>query len=203
MEKTRYLDDVYTIAARDGLETLYEKWAGSYDAELIENGYVTPARMARAMLQTGCEGPVLDVGCGTGLSGLALKSAGFDEIDGTDLSEAMLEEARAKGVYRRLAATAPGDPLPAAPGDYPTIAAIGVVTVGAAPATLLDDMAAALTPGGRLAFSFNDHALREGSYVAKLGELLADGFGLLFREYGPHIPARDLGGTVYVIEKRA
>ncbi|ARE38313.1 SAM-dependent methyltransferase [Rhodovulum sp. P5] len=194
---------MYDIAERDGLETLYDKWASTYDDELTENSYVTPARIARAMAQTGCRGPVLDVGCGTGLSGLALTQAGYDVIDGCDISEAMVAEARAKGVYRTLTVTDPDKPLPVSPGSYPTIAAVGVVTVGAAPADLLDDLADALAPGGRLAFSFNDHALAEGSYVAKLGELLSRGFSLRFREYGPHIRARDLGSTVYVIEKRA
>jgi len=202
MPQRKYLDDVYDIAEREGLETLYENWADSYDEELTENGYVTPARVARAMVRTGCCGPVLDVGCGTGLSGFALREAGYDIVDGIDISAPMLEEARAKGLYRHLTLCPPADPPPIAQGAYPTIAAIGVVTVGAAPADLLDDLAAALAPGGRLAFSFNDHALAEGSYVSKLGQLLSEGFTLLFREYGAHIRERNLGSTVYVIEKR-
>lgn len=201
MAQTTYLDDVYTIAERDGLEKLYDNWADSYDDELTENGYLTPARVARAMAATGCKGPVLDIGCGTGLSGAALRAAGFDRIDGVDISAPMLEEARGKGLYRRLTVTDPDAPLPAAPGDYPTIAAIGVVTTGAAPADLLDDLATTLAPGGRLAFSFNDHALEDGSYTAKLEELLEGGFALLYRDYGPHFRKRDIGSAVYVIEK--
>ncbi|MBK1636587.1 class I SAM-dependent DNA methyltransferase [Rhodovulum adriaticum] len=201
MAQTTYLDDVYDIAERDGLETLYAKWAGSYDDELTENGYITPARVARAMAATGCKGPVLDIGCGTGLSGAALRAAGFAQIDGADISAPMLEEARKKGLYRDLLVTDPDAPLPVTPGDYPTIAAIGVVTTGAAPAEFLEDLAAALAPGGHLAFSFNDHALEDESYSAALDRLLASDFTLVFREYGPHFHQRDMGSAVYVIEK--
>lgn len=201
MALKNYLDDVYDIADRNGLDSLYEKWADSYDDELTQNGYVTPARVARAMASTGCKGPVLDIGCGTGMSGMALRMAGFDVIDGADISAPMLAQARAKGLYRHLMVTDPDKPLPVRSGQYSTIAAIGVVTTGAAPAGLLDALATVLKAGGRLAFSFNDHALEDGSYTKKLNQLLARGFTLLYREYGPHFRNRDMGSAVYVIEK--
>lgn len=201
MAQKRYLDEVYDAAGRVDTETLYDAWADSYDDELTDNGYATPARVARAMAATGCKGPVLDIGCGTGLSGLQMRRAGFDMIDGTDLSEGMLAQARTKGVYRTLWTTDPDAALPVAPGDYATMAAVGVISPGAAGPELLDTLARALGPGGRLAFSFNDHALEDAGYTGRLDALQAQGFRTLFRDYGPHIPARDLGAMVYVLEK--
>lgn len=46
--------------------------------------------------------PILDLGCGTGLSGEALQGVGFKEIDGYDFSEGMLVLARKKDSYREL-----------------------------------------------------------------------------------------------------
>ncbi|MEO0683020.1 MAG: methyltransferase domain-containing protein, partial [Pseudomonadota bacterium] len=101
---TKFLEKAYT--ARDAASTrvLYDDWAASYEAEVGEQGYATPGRCADALKHCADDmsAPVLDFGCGTGLSGLALKLAGFETIDGVDLSAEMLEGARSKNVYRHL-----------------------------------------------------------------------------------------------------
>jgi predicted TPR repeat methyltransferase len=45
---------------------------------------------------------IADVACGTGRTGVWLKEHGVRFLDGVDLTEAMLEQARAKGIYRQL-----------------------------------------------------------------------------------------------------
>ena len=45
---------------------------------------------------------MLDLGCGTGLSGAAFKDLAA-RLDGIDLSPAMIEKARARGIYDSLA----------------------------------------------------------------------------------------------------
>ncbi len=45
---------------------------------------------------------VADLACGTGRTGVWLKEQGVRFLDGVDLTEAMLEQARAKGIYRSL-----------------------------------------------------------------------------------------------------
>ena len=45
---------------------------------------------------------VADLACGTGRKGMWLKEHGVRFLDGVDLTEAMLEQARAKGIYRQL-----------------------------------------------------------------------------------------------------
>ena len=202
MSDKRFLDRVYDFAGSGDVKGLYDEWADSYDAELSEAGYATPGRVARAMRETGCVGPVLDIGCGTGLSGRALAGAGYEVIDGNDLSAPMLERARALGVYRRLWQCGP-DPLEGvAPGDFPTIAAIGMISHGAAPAHVLDDALAALAPGGRLAVSFNQHTLDDPAYTGALDAALTDGRARrLFAEHGPHLAGEKLESTVYVLER--
>ena len=202
MSDKRFLDRVYKTSGSEAMERLYDDWADSYDAELAEAGYATPARCARAMVATGCTGPVLDVGCGTGLSGRAMAAAGLSPIDGTDLSAGMLEVARRTGVYRRLWQQDAEKGLEVTPGSYATIAAVGVISPGAAPAALLDNLLGLLPPGGRLAFSFNDHALADSAYTGALGAALESGRARqLFAENGPHIPAESLQSTVYVLER--
>lgn len=200
-----YLNKVY--GARDAASTrsLYDAWSASYEAELVQNGYVTPARCAAALadVQTDRSLPILDFGCGTGLGGLALKLAGFEVLDGVDLSAEMLAQARAKDVYRSLTHIEADAPLGFTPGTYATIAAIGVIGAGAAPVTLFDKLMRGLASGGNLLFSFNDHTLEDPVYEARVSEWTDCGAAsLLFREHGEHVPGIGLKATVYVLEKK-
>jgi len=201
----KFLDKAY--GARDAASTraLYDDWAASYEAEVGENGYATPGRCAEALAKY-CDDlsqPILDFGCGTGLSGLALKLAGFTTIDGVDLSADMLAQANDKGVYRTLHHIEAGASLAHAPGDYAAIAAIGVIGAGAAPISVFDTLMESLGKGGFLVFSFNDHALEDKANEARVNEWIDCGAAtLLFREHGPHLPGIDLKSNVYVIEKK-
>lgn len=197
-----FLDKVYDARGAAETRALYDDWAASYEAEVGENGYVTPARCAEA-LKTFTDdpgAPLLDFGCGTGLSGLALKLAGFEAIDGMDLSAEMLAVAKSKGIYRSLTQIDADETLPA--GAYRTVAAIGVIGAGAAPVSVLHMIMRALPRGGKFVFSFNDHALEDPVYEGSVSEWTDCGAAhLLMRESGPHLPARGINSNVYVLEK--
>lgn len=199
---TNFLDQAYQ--ARDAAATrdLYDSWAATYEAEVGDNGYATPGRCAEALksVTQDLSQPILDFGCGTGLSGLALRLAGFAVIDGVDLSAEMLAGARAKGVYRHLDQIEAGAALPRA--DYALCAAIGVIGAGAAPISVLHQLMHALPKSGKLVFSFNDHALADRSNEAGVSEWTDCGAArLLFRQSGDHLPGIGLNSNVYVLEK--
>lgn len=203
MTKT-YLDKAY--GTKDTAETrqLYDDWAASYEAEIAENGYATPGRCASVLARftDDLNAPILDFGCGTGLSGLALKLAGFTVIDGMDLSPEMLAEARNKGIYRDLDVVSGDGPPPIRKGQYTAIAAIGVIGVGAAPIGVLDHLMHALPKRGKCVFSFNDHALSDPVHEARVMEWTDCGAArLLFREHGDHLPGINVKSNVYVLEK--
>jgi len=199
---TNFLDKAYSARDAASTRTLYDDWAASYEAEVGENGYATPARCAAA-LKTHVDdltAPILDFGCGTGLSGLALRLAGFEVIDGVDLSPEMLDGARAKGVYRHLNMIEANETLPS--GEYNAISAIGVIGAGAAPISVLHTLMRALPTGGKLVFSFNDHALEDPANEGGVAEWTDCGAArLLFKEHGAHLPGIGLNSSVYVLEK--
>lgn len=200
----KFLKDTYNLNTPQETCEHYQKWAGSYDDEVGEHGYATPGRVAEALWlkMPEAQTPILDYGCGTGLSGVALNAAGFQIIDGVDPTSQMLKGAAAKGVYRNLSTFEITDPDPLEQDAYKAITAIGVIGVGAAPPETFDLLMNALPKGGLLAFSFNDHALADRAYSGRLNDWLDMGSArLLFREYGPHLPGLDLKSDVYVVEK--
>lgn len=89
---------------------LFDHYADHFEASLIGLRYRAPGLMLRALEQvrhgladgTARLGDVLDLGCGTGLAGLALHPLVDGALVGVDLSPRMLEAARAKGIYAEL-----------------------------------------------------------------------------------------------------
>ncbi|MFK7937837.1 MAG: class I SAM-dependent methyltransferase [Roseovarius sp.] len=199
-----FLDRAYQDVNPETSNQIYDAWAKTYEAEVAENGYATPGRVAKAMAAHVADksAPVLDFGCGTGLSGLALQLAGFGTLDGMDPSTEMLELAKGKNTYRALSLIDIDDPAPIPQGVYSAITCIGVIGSGAAPASTFDLVLHALPKGGILGVSLNDHALDEKVYERALCNWLDTGSArLLFKDYGPHLPARDIKSNVYIIEK--
>ena len=178
-------------------------WAATYDAEIVENGYATPARCAAAIAKfCPSDSLILDTGCGTGLSGVALVAAGFSQIDGFDITAEMLHGARARGLYRNIWLAQVGKPIDMSRGPYDGIAAIGVIGNGAAPLSFFHDIGNNMAKGSHFVFSFNDHTLEDPTFEAAVDELIAAGtHELLFKEYGPHFPKRDMNSNVYVMKR--
>lgn len=189
-------------------QALYADWADSYDDDITAMAYATPDRIAQALVAVGADAkmPVLDFGCGTGLSGAALHRHGFSQIDGTDITPEMLSRAERKStktgpLYRRLWQGTPGK-IAAQPGDYGTIVATGVISLGAAPPDMLAVLMGALAPSGLLAFSYNDPTLADETYLDALAALLDNGTATqVFREHGPHLNAKVTGSDVIVLRR--
>jgi predicted TPR repeat methyltransferase len=84
---------------------LFDDYAPRFDKHLTDNlGYRAPALIAEALSSVAPGrrfASVLDLGCGTGLMGEALRGRA-DRLAGVDLSAAMIAKARERGLYDRL-----------------------------------------------------------------------------------------------------
>jgi predicted TPR repeat methyltransferase len=85
---------------------LFDDCAAQFDTHLVQTlQYDTPQRLLQMMRQ--CAQPsaqgwdVLDLGCGTGLAGLAI-APHARQLVGVDLSGRMLAQARVRNIYQRL-----------------------------------------------------------------------------------------------------
>ncbi len=115
----------------DAALQLYRDWAATYDSTFAAGmEYNLPAHVARAFLAAKGEGPVLDVGAGTGLLAQSLRDMGLtDPIDGLDFSTEMLARAAEKNLYRRLIHADVTKPLPVR-RHYNGITSSGTFTSG-------------------------------------------------------------------------
>ncbi|XDA99731.1 methyltransferase domain-containing protein [Sulfitobacter sp. LCG007] len=202
--KHGFLQKAYEARSADETRALYDEWSATYEEEIRDQGYATPGRCAAALAKFAPDQtlPILDFGCGTGLSGLSLKLAGFATIDGVDISPDMLAKAEAKRLYRDLRIVEPGENLAPICRNYSAVAAIGVIGAGSAPPTVIDGILSGLPREGLFVMSFNDHALADKANTGRLNEWLDCGAArCLFREHGPHLPGIGLNSTVYVIQK--
>lgn len=81
--------------------TGYGEWAASYE-ETVATGLDRPLLARVTSIDWAGAGPAVDLACGTGRTGEWLAAQGVSPIDGVDITPAMQEQARAKGVYRSL-----------------------------------------------------------------------------------------------------
>lgn len=134
---------------------LFDRYAPRFDQHLQEKlGYQVPERLARAVADTRPSKPldVLDLGCGTGLCGPLLRPmAGL--LCGVDLSPAMIEKAKARGVYDRLETGELIDAMQRWPRSFDLLVAADVLIYVGDLAPVFEATSVCLRPGGLLAFS--------------------------------------------------
>jgi predicted TPR repeat methyltransferase len=83
---------------------LFDQFSHDYDARMIAQlGYGAPLILRDLAGLIGLQGPlaILDLGCGTGLAGVAFSELAA-RLDGIDLSPRMIEKAKARGLYDAL-----------------------------------------------------------------------------------------------------
>lgn len=172
-DRTKILDKVYGAKTAEELEAGYDDWAKTYDDDLQRFGYRLPAIVTGlcGRYVTQDSAPLLDAGCGTGLIGDALHVLGYDHLIGIDISTGMLQAAREKHAYRELRRMILGNPLDFEDNKFAATFAVGVITIGHAPADALDELIRVTRSGGYLIFSIRVDREPETGYLAKLDDL--------------------------------
>jgi predicted TPR repeat methyltransferase len=214
-EGVRYLRDamagVRVDRAPDAFVAgFFDRFANDFDRRLTQDlGYRTPQVAAEHLapwLATRRDLRVLDLGCGTGLSGAIVREHAR-ELVGVDLSEGMLEQARRRGIYDSLERSEIAAFLARRPpGSVDLAIALDVFVYVGNIEPVVTGCAGVLAPGGRFVFSVErldvaggDFALaRTGRYAHARAyvERLAAAAGLAMESVLPTVIRTENGAPV-------
>jgi predicted TPR repeat methyltransferase len=138
------------------VEALFDDYAGHFEYSLVGRlGYGVPAELMEMINATGrvAGGTAYDLGCGTGLMGVQLRPT-VRRLEGIDISEEMLGEAKRKAVYDRLSKADLADFLDRADaGEVSVVTATDVLNYTGPLAPVLTRVHRVLMDGGLFGFS--------------------------------------------------
>lgn len=146
-------------APAEYVRTVFDGYADRFESHLIGLGYRIPGVMHAAIckhlpVEAGAMiGPVLDLGCGTGMIGIALTGLNLGPLVGVDLSPRMLEQAASKRMYAELHESEVNVFLANDKRQWPLVLAADVFCYSGALEPVLAAVFARLRPGGLLMFS--------------------------------------------------
>lgn len=189
------------------VKALFDDYAGHFDAHLVGTlDYRTPQLLAAALDGLELSGGLdtLDLGCGTGLCAPLLRARSRTLV-GVDLSEKMLQQARARGQYDKLACAEITAWLADGTHAFDLVVAADVLVYFGDLLPLLGGVERVLHGHGWLACSVETHAgegyvLQPSSRYAHATayvERVAAAAGLRLHAAQPAILRRDRGAAVH------
>lgn len=134
----------------------YDAWAAAYDEDTMKAwNYRAPSDAADRLAPHLSEGDaVLDIGCGTGLFGVALAERLRVSLTGLDISAESLKLAGKRDLYDRLVEhDLQKLPLPVEDNSMAAAASVGVLTYIEDAGALLRDACRCVAPGGLITFT--------------------------------------------------
>ena len=166
------------------VEQVFDRFAESFDDKLAALQYRAPELVAEALSAVlpapAQQFDVADLGCGTGLCGPLLRGWAR-RLEGVDLSQAMLEQAAARGVYDVLEKAELVHYLQARPEAFDVLACADTLCYFGELHGALAAAARALRPGGRIAFTVEAAADDEATYLLDASGRYAHGLAYVRR----------------------
>ncbi|MEE4302435.1 MAG: class I SAM-dependent methyltransferase [Pseudomonadales bacterium] len=179
MKRPRTVQEDLADISRESADVAryYDDWAEDYDAQITGWGYSAPETAARRLLgRLPPPATLIDVGCGTGLTGAALRAAGYEIVDGVDVSDRSLEIAAATGHYRRTEhADFQALPTTIESNAYDGLLCVGVLTYLPETEAVLREFARIVRPGGWMVITEREDLFAELDVQAALDALVAEG----------------------------
>ena len=176
----------------------YDEWAQSYDDDLASWSYRAPTVVAETVVtRHPGAGSALDVGCGTGLVGRALRTQGFaGKILGIDISHASLEIAEQCGAYDSLEHADLQQRLGFEDDSVDAVVCVGVMTYLPDVEAVWREFARVARPGGLVVATQREDLWHSRTCPAVVDRLRSEGVWTPLQITGPatYLP-EGYGGT--------
>ncbi len=170
-----------TLHAADSqeLEGIYRDWASDYDYDVVElAGYVGHLITSSLLLSKlkNKKARILDAGCGTGLVGEILSQNSFNNIEGVDFSQEMLNEATQKQIYQSLRLEDLTKNLDYEDNLFDAIVCAGTFTCGHVGPEALREMVRITKKGGYICFTVRKQEWEASPYKTIIDDLESSDF---------------------------
>ena len=160
------LKGAYNLSTPDDNRKYYEGFAPFYDSIFVKDlGYTYPSVVANLLVENiKIDGPICDIGCGTGLVASEIKKKMPNAIiDGVDISKDMIQISREKNIYRNLIELNLEDPLDHLLKNYSTVVSAGTFTHGHLGSDALTRLVSHFESGTKFVIGINfDHYHSKG-----------------------------------------
>lgn len=194
-----------TLASPAEARALYREWAPDYDRDVYGRLHFTGTATVAALLAQHLDdrtARIIDLGCGTGAAGEALRRLGFERLDGLDLSPDMLAIARAKGIYENTAIANLSEPLAIGDAAYDAAISTGTFTAGHVDAAALPEVARIVRAGGLIACVVGQSFWIPGGFAAMVDDLAGHGvFEVVHDSLGPIRQGGEAEGRYLVLRR--
>lgn len=196
------LNKAYALETPEDNLALYADWATTYDTGFaIDMDYRLPQIVAEILGEQNPQGPILDVGAGTGLIAQAFPTLGSVEIHALDISPEMLAVAMKKGFYARAVLADLTLPLQLEANTYGAVVSSGTFTHGHVGPVALDGLLKVAKSGAVFVLAINAEHFEARGFEEKFASLEIDIDELVFREmaiYGAGTDAAHRNDTALI-----
>ena len=165
---------IYKLKTTDEVMKYYDEWGtnNKYDQDMIDWKYTGPKEAVETFKKyaNNKEIKIYDAGCGTGLVGAELKKYGYNNFDGADLSQKLLD-LTPKGLYKNLSKVDLNQPLDIKDNLYEAVLCVGTFTFGHVKPHALDEFIRITKNKGLLCFTINEGVYEDYGFDKKIKEL--------------------------------
>jgi predicted TPR repeat methyltransferase len=177
-EQAHVSDEWFKAGSQEAEEVTdyYNNWARTYEDSVRSWDYDAP-EIATQLLRKYSEvdGTVCDAGCGSGLTGVALKEGGFESIVGFDLTPDFADVAKEKKVYEDVHLLNMHErPFRYEDDEFANLICIGVLTYVENVPDVLREFARITKPNGMVIFSHRTDMVDDPGYQKKLKSIKED-----------------------------
>ena len=165
---------IYKLKKTDEVMKYYDEWGkgNKYDQDMSDWKYSGPKETVEIFKKYAKNKDIKidDAGCGTGLVGVELKKFGYNEYDGADLSQKLLDLVP-KNLYQNLFKADLNKTIETSDDAYDAVMCVGTFTFGHVKPNALDEFIRITKNKGLICFTINEGIHEEYGFDKKLEEL--------------------------------
>jgi len=165
---------IYKLKTTDEVMRYYDDWGleNKYDQDMVDWKYSGPKETVEVFKKYAKDKgiKIYDAGCGTGLVGVELKKNGYNNYDGADLSQKLLDLVP-NNLYQKLLKVDLNKEINIQDNTYDAVMCVGTFTFGHVKPPALDEFIRITKNEGLICFTINEGIYEEYGFDKKIKEL--------------------------------